>query len=160
MVCTRGIGAASCLCALVMFGCGSTTDNAGKSIDSCIQPPASSVVGEDKVAVEVAAKLAELPIDASLKTEFSKLLKAEFGALSDRNASLLLFLRAIECYLKLGIVGEEIARDLAKMVREEWSAQVGFRGKDGPLTPLEKAFIQKSSESSEILDLLGHFGVN
>lgn len=152
------ISAGVLLCA--PLGCNGPKNN---TLSSCIQPPVFEVDDQGRIASEVTAKLAEIQLDVSASSKFESLLKANFTKLSDRNASLLLFLRAIECYMQSGQVGEEIAREMAAMVREEWSKQSGFRGTDGPLTPLEEAAIKRSSAyQSEILSLLKkyHVGVS
>lgn len=146
---------------LVLVGAGGCngTGGAKSTLEACIQPPAEYVKGEDKVANEITAKLAKLDVEATAKSEFGSTLQANFSKLSDRNVSLLLFLRAIDCYLEQGVVGEELARDFARMVREEWSEQAGFRGTDGPLTPLERGYIQRYEHSDEIFDYLRSFGI-
>lgn len=145
---------------LLVLGCRKGTDGVTPTLESCIQPPATAVTGEDAIIGKIAVDLVEkVVVDGSAEANFKSIVKADFSKLSDRNISLLLFLRAISCYLDQGLVGEEIARQMAQFVREEWSAQAGFRGKDGPLTPLELRYIEQSPDSEEIVSKLKGLGI-
>ncbi|MBX3360137.1 MAG: hypothetical protein KF912_02655 [Phycisphaeraceae bacterium] len=145
---------------LLLVGCKTARQVVEPTVTSCPQPPVTGVSSEDKAGYNLAAKLEQVGVGGEVKAEFERVVKADFATLSDRNVSLLLFLRAIDCYLGRGAVGEEIAREMAAMVRQEWAAQSGFRGTDGPLTPLEVAAINRSPQyGRDILEKLNRFAV-
>lgn len=162
----RSVACSLLVASMALASCKTSREIASPTLASCIQPPVTGVKTQDEASREIAAKLANVKLDANAKASFKHVLDAEFSTLSDRNVSLLLFLRAIDCYSKqprvdpaVPSVGEDIARDLASMVRQEWATQTGFRGVDGPITPLERAFISKSAFSSEIMDHLTRRGL-
>ena len=127
--------------------------------DHCVEPPLLKQESDKSVAIDIAAKLDKLPLTADLKTEFKDTLNQEFNKLSDKNASLLMFLQAIDCYLKAGKAGEDLARQLFTLVRDWWAAIHDFRGLDNRISPAERAAIDESSFADQIYKYYKQFGV-
>lgn len=121
---------------------------------SCIQPPETYV--SDSTALGIALSLERLPITADIKADFKNTLTTHFSTLSDRNAALLLFQRAILCYLQENKAGEVLAKEMMALLREYWSQG---RGTTQSLTDLERADIDRSPYAHEILTKFERFGV-
>ncbi len=127
----------------------------------------SSAVSEFRaqrdIAADIAGELETLPknkTEAEVKAGWKKQVEVNFGRLSDANMSLFLFLRAIECYLKHGQVGGEIAKILALDLKNWWSARaVGSMGGGTGLGEFELAEINKSRHRDEILRVLKSVGI-
>jgi hypothetical protein len=124
-----------------------------KTIGSCIRPPELSDSKENKIAGEISARLAKLPVNAQIKGEYETVVKEDFQKLSDSNAALLLFLRAIECFSKEG-VDPLIIRQMVEIVRARWGAAQGISGQEKKLTALERKLIAESPHGKEIMDIL------
>lgn len=90
---------------------------------SCITPPPMTTDEQNSIAVGLAAQLASVPVGGSLSTTFSTIVKNEYDRLTDNDKTLFLFLQAIDCYLKDGKVGQDIAKSMAKMVNDKWSSK-------------------------------------
>ena len=90
---------------------------------SCITPPPMTTDEQNSIAVGLAAQLANIPVGGSLSTNFSTIVKNEYDRLTDNDKTLYLFLSAIDCYLKEGQVGQDIAKSMAQMVNTKWSAK-------------------------------------
>lgn len=129
------------LCVFILaYGCTSL---------NCITPPPGMQEEKRKVAAEIAGKLTKIGAaenEGKLKADYEGFLKTEFATLSDRNTSLYLFLSAIDCYLKHGKVGHEIAREMAATVRKQWASLIGLSGAEPLLSPRERDEIRKSDE--------------
>lgn len=94
------------------------------SKQSCITPPPMSTSEQDSIAIGIAAQLASIPVGGSLNTTFSTIVKNEYDRLTDNDKTLFLFLSAIDCYLKEGQVGQDIAKTMAQIVKDKYSAKV------------------------------------
>jgi hypothetical protein len=100
------------------------------SHEPCIVPPPMETNEQNSIAVGIAAQLASLPVGGSLSTTFSNTVHNTYDKLADNDKSLYLFLLAIECYLKEGRVGQDIARQMAQMVQTKWTEKETVGTKD------------------------------
>ena len=115
----------------------------------CIQPPPMSTDEENSVAISLAAQLANIPVGGSLSTTFSNIVKNEYSMLNDNDKTLYLFLTAIQCYLQEGKVGEDIARQMAQIVKDKYDTKA----------PPPTARVVPSEYRSKDQELLRKFGV-
>ena len=93
---------ACALAAVASSGCAGTPDV------GCVIPPPIIAESERDTAFEIAAKLEALP-EGDLVLDFQDAIRLEFDRLSEPNACLYLFLKAIECYMMEGEIGRETA---------------------------------------------------
>ncbi|MEO1129981.1 MAG: hypothetical protein AAFX05_09815 [Planctomycetota bacterium] len=125
-----------------------------------IDPPQSTSDRDTGTAIKLAAELEQLPAEGELTLDFKNTSKVAFQELDDKNAALLLLLRAIKCYLEEGEVGQDIARSLAEEAKEEFAGAIGMRGGDGAtISRAERRYIQQSDLSGEILDTFEALGI-
>jgi hypothetical protein len=133
----------------------------------CIEPPPTLAKDQRGVAMEIAAKLATLKADPKLKLDFSRVVEQNFATLSDSNAALFLFLKAIECILndpnapiKPDSIRYEEAKTLMEIVRRKWGTENKVQSASGPLSPFEAKLIQNapSAESEFIQSTLKKYG--
>lgn len=89
----------------------------------CIQPPPISDDQQHSIALGVSASLISAPISGSLTTNFTNVVNTKYDTLVDNDKALFLFLTAIECYLKEGEAGQEIAKSMATLVQNKWAAR-------------------------------------
>ena len=89
----------------------------------CITPPPMATSEQDQVAASVAAQLQQLPVGGNLSASYSQIVQTTYDKLADNDKSLYLFLLAIDCYLKDGKVGREIAQQMAQIVQARWAAR-------------------------------------
>lgn len=108
------------------------------SHETCIKPPPMETSDQTTLAASIAAQLAGAPATGSLSASYSEIVKATYDKISDNDKAYYLFLVAIECYLKEGQVGQEIAKQMAQTVQTKFLAKQS----SGPLTarsvPLDK----------------------
>jgi hypothetical protein len=125
-----------------------------------IDPPESTSDRDTGTAIKLAAELQQLPASGELSLEFKNTSKVAFQDLDDKNAALLLLLRAIKCYLEEGEVGQAIAQSLAEEAKDEFASAIGMRGGDGAtISRAERRYIQQSDLSGEILDTFEDLGI-
>ncbi|MEO0652309.1 MAG: hypothetical protein AAFZ65_16675 [Planctomycetota bacterium] len=125
------------LLTLLTAGCASTPDV------GCITPPPVLTASQRTTALEIAADLEAIP-KGNLAFDFQDAILLNFDRLSDPNACLYLYLKAIECYLDQGKVGRDLAAELAGYVRVAWARRCGFRNAPLELTPAEWEHIADS----------------
>jgi predicted small lipoprotein YifL len=89
----------------------------------CITPPPMETSDQTTIAASVAAQLAGAPATGSLSATYSSIVKDTFDKLADNDKALYLFLVAIECYIKEGQVGQEIAKGMAQTVQAKWASK-------------------------------------
>ena len=89
--------------------------------EPCIVPPPMETNEQHQIAVGIAATLSSLPVGGNLSTNFQHTVHNNYDKLADNDKSLYLFLIAIDCYLKEGEVGQDIAKQMVQIVREKWS---------------------------------------
>jgi hypothetical protein len=89
----------------------------------CIVPPAMDTSEQNTVAATIAANLAGAPASGNLSVNFSTIVKTDYDKLNDNDKALYLMLLAVECYLKEGKVGQDIAKQMAKLVQDKWGAK-------------------------------------
>ncbi|MEM7309572.1 MAG: hypothetical protein AAF682_23050 [Planctomycetota bacterium] len=123
---------------LPTFGCASVSEV------GCVIPPPIVAESDRETAFEIAAALEALPRGGELAASFQDAILIHFDRLSDPNACLFLFLKAIECYLDAGDVGRDIALELAGHVRVAWATRCGFRGAPLQLTDEERTYLDDS----------------
>lgn len=97
---------------------------------TCITPPPMESSEQNTLAASVAAQLAGAPAGGSLSVSYSNIIKDTYDKINDNDKALYLFLVAIECYLKEGQVGQDIAKQMATLVQTKWSAKQAA----GPVT--------------------------
>lgn len=125
------------------------------SHQNCITPPPMETSEQNTFAASVAAQLAGAPATGSLSASYSDIVKATYDKLSDasNDKALFLFLTAIDCYLKDGKVGQDIAKQMAQLVQTKWSA------KQGPptarLVPLDKRSPDLAPKIHSVLKQVG-----
>ncbi len=90
---------------------------------NCIQPPPMTSIEQDQVAGAVALQLANVPVGGNVSANFSTTLNQTYDKLDEPDKALFLYLTAIECYLKEGKVGEDIANQMAQLVREKYGSK-------------------------------------
>jgi hypothetical protein len=130
----------------------------------CIAPPPAKLLSdrETPFLANITADLQKIGLQdgPDVKDRFASRLQGEFDTLSDPNASLFLFLEAIDCYLKNGKVGEDVARSMAGLVMTRWSAKQGLApAPSGGLSPDERNAIAASPLRNQILGLLVTVGI-
>jgi hypothetical protein len=81
-----------------------------------------------------------------------------FGTIPDKEATLYMWLSAIDCYLQRGKVGEELASRLTDFVINNYSTSKG-QGSEGLTTELLEGPIAASPLGPQIKELLNKFGV-
>jgi hypothetical protein len=127
---------------------------------ACVVPPPTSQAADHSKLVTLSVKLEKLPLDADFSAKFNDTVSQSFQTLSDKNATLYLFLQAIDCYLRHGKVGERIAQEMADFVRASWAqTTVGQRGTPPALTPDEINMIKQTPYKEEIYARFREFGV-
>jgi hypothetical protein len=128
--------------------------------DQCIIPALERQKVTDKKSIDVAAKLEHLPASGNVKTEFEKNVDQNFSTLPSEDTALFLFLTAIDCYLRRGEVGQEIARVLAQGVREKYLAakKVASVGKEPRISALEQVKIREGNLGEATLQLYRNIG--
>ena len=89
----------------------------------CITPPPMSTTEQDTFAASVAAQLQQLQAGGSLSASYTKIVQDTYDKLADNDKALYLFLLAIDCYLKDGKAGRDVAREMADVVKARWSAR-------------------------------------
>lgn len=129
--------------------------------ESCIKPPPLKSEADRKAAVTLAAELEKLNVDAKIQTDFGKVVNTAFDKLSEDNMTLYLLLSSIECYLKHGKIGQEVAKEMAQLVRTRWAAKAGLMGAaDNRLTPRERDLIGQSGDMApKILEQFNRIGI-
>jgi hypothetical protein len=130
----------------------------------CIAPPcvgSYKYQTDEKSALDVSAKLQKIALDAGVKLqdEFKTVLEENFDKMSDSNVALYLFLNAIDCYLKSGKVGQDVAKMMAGTVHTRWGSSKGFAGITPSLTPAERALIAPSPFANQILGAFTSLGI-
>ncbi|TAH37006.1 MAG: hypothetical protein EYC70_08465 [Planctomycetota bacterium] len=140
----------------VMLSCGSATQEL-----SCIHPPVLKTNSEVTVAVDIAGRLESLLAVSKdrLVPEFQQLVTQDFARLSDENASLLLFLNAIDCYMQRGAVGLDLSNRMADIVRTRWAVALNLGSPGSHLTATEVEIIRRSPQSELILARLRECGI-
>lgn len=93
---------------------------------NCIQPPPMSSNEQDQIAGAVALQLANVPVGGNVSANFSATLNQTYDKLDEPDKALFMYLTAIECYLKEGKVGEEIAGQMAQLVRDKYGAKAAM----------------------------------
>lgn len=130
----------------------------------CIEQPLTHSEQTKKAIVDVSAKLEKLPAQGDVKTNFEQSVKTDFATLNDDNTALLLYLNAIDCYLRHGKIGGEVAKELVEIVRKWWGAKHGFSPGGplpGALQPVEKSTIKQSPENAaKIFARFRQFGID
>jgi len=86
----------------------------------CITPPPQSSSEQNTVATALALQLANLPVSGNISENFQHVMSAVFQQLTDNNSAYYMTLCAIDCYLKEGQIGEDIAKQLAAGVQQKW----------------------------------------
>lgn len=148
------------LTALVLFATSCSGGPGHPDIDQCVYPPVSSVKDDQGHLIAVAAELDKLPLKGDVKLEFTRVAEQNFGQLSDKNATLLLFLNAIGCYLDKGEIGQAVAMEMAATVRTIWASQEGLAGAEVDLTPIERSLIDRSEHAPAIYTRLKGLGID
>jgi hypothetical protein len=90
---------------------------------NCITPPPMESTDQTNLAASIAAQLAGAPATGSLSVSYSTIVKDTYDKLADNDKALYLFLVAIECYLKEGQVGQDIAKQMAQSVQTKWASK-------------------------------------
>lgn len=130
--------------------------------DECtIDPPQTQSKEDREAIVKFAGKFGDVDgTPTEVEASFRRLVDENHQQLSDANACLLLELRAIDCYLKHGKVGEEIARQMVEMIYRRTMSQHKIAGVGEPtqIKPLELLKLRDSLESDEIIKRLEDFG--
>ena len=108
------------------------------SHSTCITPPPMSTEEQNTFAASVAAQLAGAPATGSLSVSYSNIVKDTYDRINDNDKALYLFLVAIECYLKEGQVGQEIAKQMAQSVQNKWAAKQAAGSLTARSVPLDK----------------------
>jgi hypothetical protein len=110
---------------------------------------------QNSMAASVSAQLAALPVGGSFSGSYSNIVTNSYDKLGDNDKSLYLFLLAIDCFLDDGKIGQDIAKQMAKLIMAKWSEREpksrefsAFRGT-----------ISRSDKSAEILAMLKKIGV-
>lgn len=93
------------------------------SHESCITPPPMATSEQNTVAGSIALSLAGAPASGSLSGSYSSIVKNDYDKLADNDKALFLFLKAIDCYLKDGKVGQDIAKQMAQAVQTKWASK-------------------------------------
>lgn len=121
----------------------------------CITPPPMATSDQNSMAASVSAQLAALPVGGSFSGSYSNIVTNSYDKLGDNDKSLYLFLLAIDCFLDDGKIGQDIAKQMAKLIMAKWSEREpksrefsAFRGT-----------ISRSDKSAEILAMLKKIGV-
>ena len=127
----------------------------------CIQPPITLTEASKKSAFEATAKQLEtLQIDASLKINFERTVKRQWGTLNDDNAALYLFLKAIECFgEKQNPFFQTVAQDLLKIVRDRYASEKGISSFTRKFSPIEAGQIRNSKYSDSLVPLAQRLGL-
>ena len=126
----------------------------------CIQVPPTLSTNEKKIGADIAAKLEQLKVDGSLKANYERAARSEWGKLSDANAELFIFLQAIDCYLQRPTpISQEMARELMNIVRARWGASQNIAGTTPNLSRLEKSKLSETIAGQESLKLYRKFGL-
>lgn len=108
------------------------------SHQTCITPPPMETSEQSTVAASVAAQLAGAPATGSLSVSYSDIVKNTYDKINDNDKALYLFLVAIECYLKEGQVGQDIAKSMATLVQNKWSAKQSAGSLTARKVPLDQ----------------------
>ena len=136
------------LCLVLAFALASCCSHS-----QCITPPPMETSDQNTIAASIAVQLAGAPASGNLSTTYSDLVKNTYDKLADNDKALYLFLIAIDCYLKDGKVGEQIAKQMAQIVQAKWSS------KQPPVTARIKPLDQRSPDVAprihEILKKVG-----
>jgi hypothetical protein len=129
--------------------------------------PPTLAKDQREIGTAIAAKLSKLNSHGDLKVQFKNEVEENFAKLSDSNAALYLFLKAIDCILDKPTdakhpdpLREELARSMVETVRRKWGAENDVQSASGPLSPFERTLIQKASpvESQFIQATLQKYG--
>ena len=130
-------------------------------ITSCITAPATSSEHDRSIMLKAEAELEQVPVSGNVQTGFKDIVKRQFDTISNEDKALFLFLTAIDCYLQRGVVGEEVARQMAQLVRERWGARKGFSGTSPKtLEPIELRELSKTEDGKQILQLFRSLGLS
>lgn len=124
-----------------------------------ITPPPTSTSADRTNAVEISSQLSKIVNAANITASFDSSVQNNFDKLSDSNAALLLFLNAIDCYLSHGKIGQDVANQMAQVVKQRWGAANGLAGGMPTLSPIEKHIIAESPDSEAITARLNEFGI-
>jgi hypothetical protein len=133
---------------------------------TCIQVPELTTDAERKPALDVAAKLERLKIDANLQAQFTEVSKTTFQTVPEKQMGLLLLLRAVDCYLQHADTPEKVetikllAPQLIATAREMWAASHGLKGtQPDRLSVKEIAILEKDPLGSQILAKFEKHGI-
>ena len=126
----------------------------------CIQVPPTLSTNDKKMGVEIAAKLEQLKVDGSLKANYERTARSEWGKLSDANAELFIFLQAVDCYMaRKTPISDAMARELIAIVRERWGSAKGIAGSTAKISRLEKSKLKETPEGQKSLELYQKLGM-
>lgn len=130
--------------------------------DRCVVVPQAKLKSDNNRLADVAVKLEKLPVSVDLKSDFSAVVKAEFSTITDDNAALLLFSRAIVCYQQSTKASSDTAKDMFQLLRDWWNVRRRIQGTGGTIwSPEERQHINTSAEhATEIFEITKRFGVN
>jgi hypothetical protein len=125
---------------LVLGSCCSTAE-------PCITPPPMQSDRDNEIGLGISVQLAQVPVGGSLSANFKNILNTKYDLLDENDKALYLFLKAIDCYLKDGKVGEAIATDMAAAVRAKYLVKAGTAPPTARTVPLAKSTVGPAANS-------------
>jgi hypothetical protein len=109
--------------------------------EPCITPPPMSSAHDNEVAIGISAQLSGIPVGGSLSTSFKNIVNTQYDQLDENDKALFLFLRAIDCYLKDGKAGEDVAQVMAQLVKDKYSAKAAAAPVGARILPLSRTHL-------------------
>lgn len=135
------------------------------SSESCIQLPEVTSERIRTAALELGADFEKIEIDSKLKSNFQQQATTTFAALESKEVSLLLLLRALECYVRIADtpdkkeLASEVSKELVPIIRSLWSEEYELRGDGLELSIKEKDLIRASELGDALFAELAKYGI-